>query len=138
MRIITLLILISSLIGCQNQKKKLDGFLIKGNVNNLNNSELLILKFENGGMEVDSISAVKNKFEYSGKVKEPCFVQLLIKDGDSTKGKLTEFMIENSEIIIEGNSIEYDSVKVSGSKSDKILKEYFSEDQILSSKWNVF
>ncbi|WP_297814470.1 DUF4369 domain-containing protein [uncultured Polaribacter sp.] len=63
----------SLLIGCQNQKEKLDGFVIKGNVNNLNNSELLILKFINGGMEVDSISAVENKFEYSGKVKETLF-----------------------------------------------------------------
>ena len=137
MRTISVLILMSLLIGCQNQKEKLDGFIIKGNVNNLNNSELLILKFMNGGLEVDSISAVDNKFEYSGKVKEPYFVQILIKDGDSTKGKLTEFMIENAEIIIEGNSIEYDSVKVLGSISDIILKEYFAEDQLLSSEWDV-
>ena len=32
---------------CKNQEKKLDGFIIKGNVNNLNNSELLVLKFVN-------------------------------------------------------------------------------------------
>jgi hypothetical protein len=133
---ITLLILASLLIGCQSQAQKLDGFIIKGNVKNLNNSELLVLKFMNGGIEGDSISVVNNKFEYTGKVKEPYFVQLLIKDGKTTKGKLTEFMIENSKIIIEGNSTEYDSVKVSGSKSDKILKEYFEKDQTLDTKWN--
>jgi hypothetical protein len=133
---ITLLILASLLIGCQSQAQKLDGFIIKGNVKNLNNSELLVLKFMNGGIEGDSISVVNNKFEYTGKVKEPYFVQLLIKDGNTTKGKLTEFMIENSKIIIEGNSTEYDSVKVSGSKSDKILKEYFEKDQTLDTKWN--
>ncbi|MGK0308899.1 MAG: hypothetical protein ACI8RP_001866 [Urechidicola sp.] len=136
MRKITLLILASLLIGCQNQAHKLNGFIIKGNVKNLNNSELLVLKFMNGGIEGDSISVVNNKFEYTGKVKEPYFVQLLIKNGKTTKGKLTEFMIENSEIIIEGNSTEYDSVKVSGSKSDKILKEYLKKDQTLDTKWN--
>jgi len=136
MRIFTILILSTLLIGCQNQEKKLDGFLVKGNVKNLNNSELLVLKFVNGGIEGDSISVIDNKFEYSGKVKEPYYIQLLIKDGKTTKGKLTEFMIENSEITIEGNSIEFDSVKVSGSKSDRVLKEYLENDQILSSKWD--
>ena len=136
-RIITVLVLTTLLFGCNTQEKKLDGFIIKGNVKNLNNSKLLVLKFVNGGIEVDSISVVNNKFEYSGKVKEPYFIQLLIKDGKSTKGKLTEFMIENSEIHIEGNSIEYDSIKVSGSQSDKILKEYLEKDEVLNSKWDL-
>ena len=86
---------------------------------------------------MDSISATNNEFEYSGKVKEPYFIQILIRDGKETKGKLTEFMIENSEITITGNSAEYDSVMVSGSNSDKILKEYLKKDEILSSRWNV-
>ena len=137
MRIITVLVLTTLLFGCNTQEKKLDGFIIKGNVKNLNNSKLLVLKFVNGGIEVDSISVVNNKFEYSGKVKEPYFIQLLIKYGKSTKGKLTEFMVENSEIHIEGNSIEYDSIKVSGSQSDKILKEYLEKDEVLNSKWDL-
>jgi hypothetical protein len=131
-----LLILASLLIGYQNQAQKLDGFIIKGNVKNLNNSKLLVLKFMNGGIEGDSISVVNNKFEYTGKVKEPYFAQLLIKDGKTTKGKLTEFMIENTEIIIEGNSIEYYIVKVSGSKSDTILKEYLEKDKLKPCKIN--
>ncbi len=136
MRNIIVLILGVLLIGCQNQKKNSDGFIIKGNVKNLNNAKLLVLKFVNGGIEGDSISVKNDKFEYLGKVKEPYFIQILIKDGKSTKGKLTEFMVENSEITIIGNSVEYDSVKVLGSKSDKILKEYLKKDDILSSKWN--
>ena len=75
-RIITVLVLTTLLFGCNTQEKKLDGFIIKGNVKNLNNSKLLVLKFVNGGIEVDSISVVNNKFEYSGKVKEPYFIQL--------------------------------------------------------------
>jgi hypothetical protein len=137
MRIITVLVLATLLFGCKNQEKNLDGFIIKGNIKNLNNSKLLVLKFVNGGIEGDSISVINNKFEYSGKVKEPYFIQLLIKDGKSTKGKLTEFMIENSEIHIQGNSIEYDSIKVSGSQSDKILKEYLKKDEVLNLKWDL-
>ena len=104
-------------------------------MNNLNNSELLVLKFVNGGIEIDSISVLNNRFEYTGKVKEPFFVQFLIKDGKTTKGKLTEFMLENSQILIKGNSTEYDNIEVSGSESDKILKEYLKKDEVLNSKW---
>ncbi|MEL7004281.1 MAG: DUF4369 domain-containing protein [Bacteroidota bacterium] len=125
------------MIGCQSQEENWDGFKIKGNIKELGDSQLQVLKFVNGGIEIDSISAVDGKFEYKGKVKEPYFVQLLIREGGTTKSKLTEFMIENAEITIEGNSIEYDSVVVSGSESDKILKEYFQEDDLLSAKWDV-
>ena len=136
MRIILLLFLIT-ILGCQKQEKKIAGFKISGNVKNLNNNDLLVLKFVNDGIELDSISVLNNEFEYSGSVIEPYFVQLLIKDGNSTKGKLTEFMIENTEIIIEGNTVDYDSIQVSGSKSDQILKEYFKKDAVLSSQWDV-
>ena len=117
------------------KKNDQEGFLVKGNVNGLNNSTLFVLKFIGDKMELDSVSVSNNKFEYKGKIDEPYFIQLLIKDGKSTKGKLTEFMLENSEIQIIGNSIEFDSVKVTGSKSDKILKNYFFDDKLLSDKW---
>ena len=136
MRIIKVLIFASLLIRCQNQEKKTEGFKVKGNVNGLNNSKLLVLKFVNESIEIDSINVVNNKFEYTGKVLEPYFIQFMIKEGKNTKGKLTEFMIENSEITVEGNSIEYDSVKVSGSTSDKVLKNYLKDDNLLNEKWD--
>ena len=130
------LLLFLCLIGCQNQEKN-KGFVIKGEVKNLNNNELLVVKFVDGGMELDSILVLNNKFEYTGIVKEPYFVQLLLSEGNSTKGKLTEFMIENAEIIIEGSDTNFDSIQVSGSKSDRILKEYFKKDEALSLQWNL-
>ena len=136
MRLFTTVILTLLLFGCNSKQEPLDGFIIKGHVKQLNNSELLILKFINGGIEIDSISTTNNKFQYSGKVKEPYFVQLLIKDGNETSGKLTEFMLENSEISITGNAPVYDSVSVSGSYADKILKAYLEQDQQLSAKWD--
>ncbi|NQZ85916.1 MAG: DUF4369 domain-containing protein [Winogradskyella sp.] len=134
MKKITMLFVLLFIFSCQ--KNNLEGFLLKGDVKGLNNSTLLVLKFIGDNMELDSISVSNDKFEYKGNVDEPYFVQLLIKDGKSTKGKLTEFMLENSKIEITGNSIEYDSVKVKGSKSDKTLKKYFADDKLLSDKWD--
>lgn len=134
MKKISLLLVLFIIFSCQ--KNDFDGFLLKGNIKGLKNSSLLVLKFVGDNMEIDSILVSNNQFEYSGKVEEPYFVQLLIKDGNSTKGKLTEFMLENSKIEIKGNSIDFDSVKVTGSNSDKTLKKYFAEDNLLNDKWN--
>ena len=132
-----LLLLLSSLVlSCQKTTPPADGFIVNGDINGLGNSKILLIKFVNDGMEIDSIFPKNDSFTYTGKVKEPYFIQMLVKTSDSVSKKLTEFMIENSEISIRGNTPEYDSVKVSGSKSDRILKEYFKEDELLSAKWN--
>jgi uncharacterized protein DUF4369 len=109
--------------------------MVKGNIGGLNDSKIMVLRFIGNSFEVDSISPENNQFEYTGKVEEPYFVQFLIKNEESST-KLCEFMLENSEINITGNSIDFDSVKVSGSESDKILKDYFSEDKLLDEKWD--
>lgn len=138
MKIRNMLLLFLAVIGtsCQDKSPKPDGFEITAEVNGLGDARIIVLKFVNGGLELDSIRAIDNRFEYAGKVKEPYFVQLLIQNGDSTSGKLTEFMLENSQISISGSSTDYDSVQVSGSASDKVLKAYFEEDEILSKRWN--
>ena len=138
MKIRKLLFILIVVIGysCQENNTKPDGFEIKGDVNGLGNSKMLVLKFVNGGLELDTISATANKFEYAGQVKEPYFVQLLLQNGDSTSGKLTEFMLENSQISISGKSTDYDSVQVSGSASDEVLKAYFKDDDLLNKKWD--
>ena len=131
-----LVLLIAIGISCQQKNIKSDGFEIKGEVKGLDNSKLIVIKFVDGGIELDSIKANDDSFEYSGSVKEPYFVQLMFQKGDSTTGKLTEFMLENSQISINGNAAVYDSVTVSGSKSDEILKAYFKEDDKLSTQWD--
>jgi hypothetical protein len=68
MKNIKLFVLIVLLVGCKEQSQKVDGFIINGKINQLNNSELLMLKFIDGGIEMDSISVVNHKFEYSGQV----------------------------------------------------------------------
>jgi hypothetical protein len=128
--------LLAFVIACQEKKNMTNGFEIKGEVKGLGNANILAIKFVNGGIELDSIQAENDAFVYTGKVKEPYFVQLLLQNGDSTTAKLTEFMLENSRIMISGKSTVYDSVQVSGSESDKVLKAYFKEDDVLNTQWD--
>lgn len=137
MRTLLTILLLTISFFCQDKRERNEGFKINGNINGLNNSTLMILKFVNDSIEFDSINVVNNKFEYTGKVDEPYFVIISIKEGKSTKVKLTEFMIENSDILIEGNSIDSDSIKVTGSNSDKIFKEYLKGDNVLIAEWNI-
>lgn len=121
---------------CQQRGDALDGFEVKGEVAGPGDSELLILKFVNGGLELDTLRAEGGAFTYMGEVKEPYLVQLMVKQGDTNTIKLTEFMLENSRISVSGNAVAYDSVRVSGSESDRVLKAYFKEDDALMEQWN--
>jgi hypothetical protein len=137
MEMIPLLFSITLILGCKTTEQPEDGFLLSGDINGLGNSKITVIKFVNNGIELDSIFPENNSFIYTGKVNEPYFIQLMVQSSDSTSSKLTEFMIENSEIKISGNSTDYESVKVSGSKSDQVLKAYFEEDGLLSARWDT-
>lgn len=123
-------------LSCRESPEPQKGFEVRGDVKGLGSSRLLVLKFIDGGLALDSITAQNDTFTYYGEVKEPYFVQILVQQDDSTSGKLTEFMLENATISITGNSIAYDSVNVSGSISDKVLKAYFREDENLIARWD--
>ncbi len=124
------------MIGCKQQEPALEGFEVKGEVDGLGNSELLMIKFVNGGIELDTLTSQNDAFTYTGEVNEPYLVQLMVKQGDTNTIKLTEFMLENSRISVSGNAVAYDSVRVSGSESDRVLKAYFKEDDALMEQWN--
>jgi hypothetical protein len=87
-------------------------------------------------MVFNSVQAENNKFSFTGEIGEPYFVQILIKEGSSTSGKLTEFMLEASNIFIKGTEPKYEKVTVEGSRSDAVLKAYFVEDNVLTSRWD--
>ena len=128
-----LIIILIFLFSCN--KSFHDRFIVKGNIRGLDDRNITVLRFIGDSFEVDSISPKNGQFEYTGKVEEPYFVQFLIKNGENST-KLCEFMLENSEIKITGSSIDFDSVKVTGSESDKILNEYFADDKLLDQKWD--
>jgi len=109
---------------------------LKGNVIGLKSDSLLILKVKGSVFEGAKVKVVKGVFNYKDKVGEPYFIQLFkLKKTGETDGKLAEFMVERGVIKIEGKSDAFESVSVSGSKSDLILKRYLKEDQKIVDKW---
>lgn len=120
------------LVGCE--KRPQDHFNVKGEIIGFEGENILALRFENG-LEIDTIKVSKGKFNYTGKLSKPVMVQLLANVNGSSK-KFTELMVENSDIEIIGSLDDFDGVQITGSNSDKILKEYFKEDDLLSDEWN--
>ena len=113
-------------------------YMVHGDVQGLDNEKLMVLKTEGDDFKIEIISVENNTFQFSGEIAEPFWVQLLlVKNGSDaeTEGKLTEFLIEPSEIYVVGCSKRFSDVKVYGSKADKVLKMYFKKDEELSEKW---
>lgn len=130
--ILPLLIFLFLLTACQSEKST--GYTVTGEVAGLESPALLLMMLKQSGFEIETIPVENGRFSFSGQVDEPYFVQLLmLADADSfrTTGKLTEFLLENSDIRIEGTSPEFEDVTVQGSESDRILKEYFTKDSEL-------
>ena len=113
-------------------------YKINGKIKDLKTDSLLILKFKGDNIEASKIKVNKGKFVYKDTISEPYFIQILkIKKGtNETNGKLADILIEPGNLYIVGKSDNYDSIKISGSKSDLILKKYLKEDEALSKKWD--
>ncbi len=108
------------------------GYEVSGNVSGLGTTDLLILHLDGDDLpRLDTVSAFNDCFRFSGQVRDPYFVQILLITGKGKTRKLTEFMLENSCIRISGSSPDYNHIKVNGSDSDRILKEYLAEDKLL-------
>lgn len=116
------------------------GYKVDGDVKGLDAPALLLLMQKQDGLSIERVAVTNGKFSFEGKVDEPFFLQILMldeEDGFETTGKLTEFLIENSGIRIEGTSPAFEDVKVYGSKSDLVLKEYLKKDQALGDRWRL-
>ncbi len=113
-------------------------YKINGKIKNLKVDSLLILKFKGDHIEASKTKVSKGNFVYKDTISEPYFIQILkLKNGtNETNGKLADILVEPGNLNIVGKNDNYDSIKVSGSKSDLILKMYLNEDKELSKKWD--
>jgi hypothetical protein len=111
---------------------------LAGHIQGLDADTLMILKVK-GEYEFDYIQVADGKFHYQDSISEPFFVQLMIIDRETHEAseKLAEFLVEEGRIVIEADTSLYDSVRVIGSRSDSILKQYFSEDEKWVSDWQT-
>ncbi|MBB2150546.1 DUF4369 domain-containing protein [Pedobacter gandavensis] len=114
-------------------------YTLKGDVKNLQSDSLFILKYNGSNLSGAKISVTQGKFEYTDSVAEPYFIQILkLKPGtNSTEGKVIEFMVEPGVMQITGDASSFEHMKVSGSKSDEVLKKYLLEDEKLKNHWEA-
>ena len=113
-------------------------YKIEGEIKNLKSDSLLILKFKGNNIEGSKIKVFNEKFYYRDSVSEPYFIQILkLRNGtNESEGKLADILVESGKIFIKGTNDKYDSIKVTGSKSDLIMKKYLQEDKKLSIQWD--
>lgn len=99
--------------------KTTDSFKIIGNVKNIPDSSIVILKTNT--IVFDSALIMKGKFELKGSLKEPVSALLLI----PATGDYKIFWIENSDITLRAEKNKFQSAKITGSKiqleNDKLL-----------------
>ncbi|MBN3519226.1 DUF4369 domain-containing protein [Algoriphagus lutimaris] len=113
------------------------GFQVNGKVQGLNADSLTVLHFDTpSSPRFEKIPALNGDFQFSGKAEFPYFVQVLYLTEDGTNRKLTEFILENSDLFIFGETPHFDSVRVVGSTSNTILKSYLEEDKALLKHWD--
>lgn len=123
---------ITLMLSCS--KSGQDTFFVEAHIAGLQDTEILILRYDEG-VQIDTIHSVGGKFSYSGSVANPMQVQFLAQV-DTTFQKLADFILENSNITVEGSLFNLNDIKISGSQLDKILKAYLDKDQILENKWD--
>lgn len=113
------------------------GFQVKGMVQGLHSDSVTILHFNTPfSPNIEKIPSRNGEFQFSGCTKHPYFVQILYSDKEGANRKLTEFMLENSDIQIKGDSLHFDSIQVEGSISNIILQSYLKEDKELLNQWD--
>ena len=109
---------------------------LKGNIVGLKSDSLLILKIKGALFEGAKIKVVNGIFNYTDQIGEPYLIQLFkLTSTDKTDGKLAELLVEPALITIEAKSDSFEEVRIKGSKSDAILKNYLEEDRQIVNKW---
>lgn len=122
--IVTIIVLIQS---CNSQVKKINGFIVNGKIENLENGNVLLSKLDlatNEKFDVDSTEIIDGNFSFEGKIESPYIHTLSF---NSRKERI-HFFLENSEISILGDLNNLEDVKIIGSREDSLFHTYKIED----------
>ncbi|RYX83989.1 DUF4369 domain-containing protein, partial [bacterium] len=103
------------------------GYIINGNISNLNNNSKIYLIDGSQSKIIDSAVAKNGRFLLKGKLANA--VHTYLYEGKSNK--LADILLDNRQIFVTGSSPDYDSIKVNGSEIDSQWKEWYAEDQKL-------
>ncbi len=108
-----------------NQPAASQGFVIKGNLQGIKDSTLIMLKNGNDGHTITSANVVKGAFTLKGKLNDPDILQLSF-NGSSG---LLDMFIYNDAVTINGNIADLKNISIKGSATQadyELFKERFN------------
>jgi len=112
---------------CNSRVEKIDGYMIKGKIDGIENGEVILAKLElttNERVDIDSTEINDGKFSFIGKIESPYLHTLFF---NNTKDKI-HFFLDNSEIQISGNIQDIENSKITGSSEDSLFHSYDLDD----------
>jgi len=122
--ILSIIVIIQS---CNSKVEKIDGFIVNGKIDDIENGKILLAKLDlvtNERVDVDSTEIKDGKFTFKGKIKSPYLHTLFF---NNNKDKI-HFFLENSEINILGNNKDIENSIIIGSREDSLFHSYKTED----------
>ena len=109
------------------------GYEVTGQISGLADGTRLYLIDGSRRVRIDSATVQQGHFTLRGKVAEPVHTYLYAGRG-RTSTKLTDILLDNQHVEINGSKPLYDDVIVSGSDIDRQWKEWFREDARLAQR----
>jgi peroxiredoxin len=103
------------------------GYTIYGNIDGIENGEVILSKLDlsnNESVDIDSTEIKDGKFSFKGKVESPYLHTLFF---NNAKDKF-HFFLDNSEIKISGNIHDIENSTISGSREDSLFRSYDLDD----------
>ena len=101
---------------------------LKGNIKGLPNDSVQIIRFTDE-VELTYIPVTNESFVYTHPTSNPTFIQVF-----SHWRKLADVFLVPGITYMTGTAPRFDSVKISGSRPDSIMRSYLDEDEILLTK----
>ncbi len=128
--VIALLVVVSGFYSCQQGTEK-GGFTINGNLEGLNDSAFVYLRYRvKDSVHIDSSLVSSGQFNFKGTVTEPV-IALFYEAG---LRHYTRFYLENSDIHITGNADSLDQAKITGSAAQEDYEALNKQKETVSQR----
>lgn len=127
MKYITLKVLFSTILCLTisfSFAQKKPGYLIKGTLTDYPSGKVYLQHSNNDVSTIDSSTVIDHKFEFKGKVAEPLFCKIYIKD----EGKGAQFLLENAEITFSGKKDSLYLAKINGGPENTTYMSFYKVD----------
>ncbi|TGE14455.1 DUF4369 domain-containing protein [Hymenobacter elongatus] len=130
MHTLRLFLLCALLLPAGTGRAQNSAYRIVGRINGLADGTRMYLIDGSRRKFIDSATVRAGQFTLTGQLPEPVFVYLHAGRGQASR-KMTDILLDNQHLTVEGSQPEYDSVRVRGSLIDQQWKAWLQEDRQL-------